>query len=206
MNLLAIKILGFANLLRREHISFMETSSSDHVNSENLHREMQLRRENESSLDVPEVGRDSSEKVTKAPDPIQLSGSLAEEKTLENQTQSPQPGIPMESVDNVDDAGLDSTRAPDWEVVKPTELPPEPGPSQFHNDRFWDERSLDRELEDKDLQQELIEREAEAFNVAAERGEDFSRPNSNEILDPYYRSGSDPSDPPSAGHSLDSFI
>jgi hypothetical protein len=184
----------------------METSSSDHVNSENLHREMQLRRETESSLDVPEVGRDSSERVTKTPDPIQLSGSLAEEKTLENQTQSPQPGIPMESVDNVDDAGLDSTRAPDWEVVKPTELPAEPGPSQFHNDRFWDERSLDRELEDKDLQQELIDREAEDFNVAAERGEDFSRPNSNEVLDPYYRSGSDPSDPPSAGHSLDSFI
>jgi hypothetical protein len=184
----------------------METSSSDHVNSENLHREMQLRRETESSLDVPEVGRDSSERVTKTPDPIQLSGSLAEEKTLENQTQSPQPGIPMESVDNVDDAGLDSTRAPDWEVVKPTELPTEPGPSQFHNDRFWDERSLDRELEDKDLQQELIDREVEDFNIAAERGEDFSRPNSNEILDPYYRSGSDPSDPPSAGHSLDSFI
>jgi hypothetical protein len=184
----------------------METSSSDHVNSENLHREMQLRRETESSLDVPEVGRDSSERVTKTPDPIQLSGSLAEEKTLENQTQSPQPGIPMESVDNVDDAGLDSTRAPDWEVVKPTELPTEPGPSQFHNDRFGDERSLDRELEDKDLQQELIDREAEDFNIAAERGEDFSRPNSNEILDPYYRSGSDPSDPPSTGHSLDSFI
>ena len=184
----------------------METSSSDHVNSENLHREMQLRRENESPLDVPEVGQDSSERVTKTPDPIHLSGSLAEEKTLENQTQSPHPGIPMESVDNVDAAGLDSTRAPDWEVVTPTELPNEPGPSQFHNDRFWDERSLDRELEDKDLQQELIDREAEDFNVAAERGEDFSRPNSNEVLDPYYRSGSDPSDPPSAGHSLDSFI
>ena len=61
----------------------METSSRDHINSENLHREMQLRRENESSLEVPEVGQDSSEKVTKAPDPIQLSGSLAEDKTLE---------------------------------------------------------------------------------------------------------------------------
>ena len=53
---------------------------------------------------------------------------------------------------------------------------------------------------------ELIEKEKESFNRAAERGEDFSRPNSNEVLDPYYQSGSDPSEPPSAGHSLDSFI
>ena len=90
----------------------METSSSDHVNSENLHREMQLRRENESSLEVPEVGNESSEKVTKAPDPIHLSGSLAQDETLEQQTQTSHPGIPLESVDNVDDAGLDSTRKP----------------------------------------------------------------------------------------------
>jgi hypothetical protein len=65
---------------------------------------------------------------------------------------------------------------------------------------------LDRKTQDKDLQDELIEKEKESFNRAAERGEDFSRPNSNEILDPYYQSGSDPSEPPSAGHSLDSFI
>ncbi len=184
----------------------MESSFSNHVSAENLHREMQLRRENESNLELPDVGKDSSEKVTKSPEPIQLSGSLAQDKTLEEQLQASQPGIPLESVDNIDDAGIDSTRKPDWEVVKPTELPPEPGPSQFHNDKFWDERSLDRELQEKDLQQEMIEREAENFNVAAERGEDFSRSNSNEILDPYYKSGSDPSEPPSAGHSLDSFI
>jgi hypothetical protein len=65
---------------------------------------------------------------------------------------------------------------------------------------------LDRELQDKDLQEEMIQKELESFNTAAERGEDFSRYNSNEVLDPYYQSGSDPSDPPSAGHSLDSFI
>lgn len=196
----------FANHSARDQIIRMETSSSDHIANENLHREMQLRRENESPLDVPEVGQESSEKVTKVSDPIQLSGSLAEDGTLEQQTQTPHPGIPLESVDNIDDAGLDSTRSPDWEVVKPTELPNEPGPSQHHNDRYWDERSLDRELEEKDLQQEMIDREAEDFNVAAERGEDFSRPNSNKLLDPYYVSGSDPSEPPSAGHSLDSFI
>ena len=184
----------------------MESSFDSQLSSENLHREMQLRRENESSLEIPNVGQDSSEKVTKVPDPIHLSGSLAQDETLEQQFQTPQPGIPLESVDNVDDAGLDSTREPDWEVVKPTQLPPEPGPSQFHNDKFWDERSLERELEEKDLQEQMIERETKDFNTAAERGEDFSRPNSNEILDPYYQSGSDPSEPPSSGHSLDSFI
>ena len=141
----------------------MESSFDSHVSSENLHREMQLRRENESSLEIPNVGQDSSEKVTKVPDPIHLSGSLAQDETLEQQFQTPQPGIPLESVDNVDDAGLDSTREPDWEVVKPTQLPPEPGPSQFHNDKFWDERSLERELEEKDLQEEMIERETKTL-------------------------------------------
>jgi len=184
----------------------MESSINDHISTENLHREMQLRRENESTLDVPEVGEESSEKVTKSPEPIVLSGSFLNDQPLQEQANNQQPGLPSESVDNVDDAGIDPTRTPDWEVVKPTELPDEPGPSQFHNDRYWDERSLDRELQNKDLQDELIEKEKESFNRAAERGEDFSRPNSNEVLDPYYQSGSDPSEPPSAGHSLDSFI
>jgi len=184
----------------------MESSINDHISTENLPREMQLRRENESTLEVPEVGNESSEKVTKSPEPIVLSGSFLNDKTLEDQSHTQQPGLPPESVDNVDDAGIDPTRTPDWEVVKPTELPDEPGPSQFHNDRYWDERSLEKEIQDKDLQEELIEKEKESFNRAAERGEDFSRSNSNEILDPYYQSGSDPSEPPSAGHSLDSFI
>ena len=43
----------------------MESSFESQVSSENLHREMQLRRENESSLEIPNVGQDSSEKVTK---------------------------------------------------------------------------------------------------------------------------------------------
>jgi hypothetical protein len=65
---------------------------------------------------------------------------------------------------------------------------------------------LDEDLQKKDLQQELIDQEVKAFNRAAERGEDFSRPYRNEVMDPYYQSGSDPSEPPSAGNSLDSFI
>ena len=65
---------------------------------------------------------------------------------------------------------------------------------------------MDRELEDKDLQEELIREETEEFDQAAEIAEDFSRPYNNEVLDPYYRSGSQSSNPPSAGNSLDSFV
>ena len=183
----------------------MESSINDNV-SESVHREMQLNREDQPDHEVPETGQESSQKVTKSPEPIELAGSLLQEKTLANQIQAPQPGEPMESVDNVVDPGIDSTREPDWEVVKPTQLPPEPGPSQFHNDRYWEERSLDRELQEKDLQDELIREEMESFDQAAEPAKDPSRSNSNEVLDPYYRSGSDSSDPPSAGNSLDSFV
>ena len=65
---------------------------------------------------------------------------------------------------------------------------------------------MDRELQEKDLQDEMIRRETEDFDRAAETAEDFSRSNSNEVLDPYYQSGSDSSNPPSAGNSLDSFV
>ena len=186
----------------------MDSPSYDGINksSDSIHREMQFAKEDKSDLEVPEVGVDSSLRVTKSPEPIELSGALANDKTLAEQMQHPVPGDPMESVDNVDDAGIDSTRNPDWAVVEPTRLPAEPQPSQFHNDRYWEERSLDRELQEKDLQEEMIRRESEDFERAAERGEDFSRYNSNEVLDPYYQSGSDSSDPPSGGNSLDSFI
>ena len=186
----------------------MESSMNEGLSklSEGAYREMQLKKDNEAGHEVPEVARDSSQKVTKSPEPIQLSGSFAGDKTLAEQTQSLPPGDPMESVDNVDDAGIDPTKDPDWAVVKDDRLPPQPGPSQFHNDRYWEERSLDRELQDKDLQEEMIRRETEEFSKAAEGAEDFGRSNSNELLDPYYQTGSDSSDPPSAGNSLDSFI
>jgi hypothetical protein len=174
--------------------------------SDNVHRELQFAREDKSDLEVPEVGQDSSQKISKSAEPIELSGSLANDKTLAKQTHCPLPGDPMESVDNVDDAGIDCTREPDWEVVEPTQLPPEPKPNQFHNDRYWEERSLDRELQDKDLQDEMIRRKTEDFDRAAEAAEDFSRSNSNDVLDPYYQSGSDSSNPPSGGNSLDSFV
>ena len=50
------------------------------------------------------------------------------------------------------------------------------------------------------------EEETEEFNQSAEMAEDPSRPFQNEVLDPYYQTGSHPSTPPSAGHSLDSFV
>ena len=63
-----------------------------------------------------------------------------------------------------------------------------------------------RTCKEKEIHQEIIDEEVKEFNRAARAGEDFSRPFRNDVLDPYYQSGSDPSEPPSAGHSLDSFI
>ena len=186
----------------------MEVQNNDNSGNvlENARREAQLRNEDRSPVEVPELGHDSLNRVTKLPEAYDLSGSLSEHEQPADPSTCQQPGEPLESVDNVDDAGFDCTREPDWEVVKPTELPPEPGPSQFHNDRYWDERSLDRELEEKDLQEEIIRKDAEDFDKSAEFAEDPSRSFQNEVLDPYYQTGSHPSDPPSAGHSLDSFV
>ncbi len=186
----------------------MEVQNNDNSGNilENARREAQLRNEDRSPVEVPELGHDSLNRVTKLPEAYDLSGSLSEHEQPADPSTCQQPGEPLESVDNVDDAGIDCTREPDWEVVKPTELPPEPGPSQFHNDRYWDERSLDRELEEKDLQEEIIRKDAEDFDKSAEFAEDPSRSFQNEVLDPYYQTGSHPSDPPSAGHSLDSFV
>ena len=139
------------------------------------------------------------------PKPIELGGNLSSEDSLENQLQCPQAGNPLPSVDNLDDAGLDCTRKPDWEVVKPTQLPEEPGPSQFHNDKYWDERSLDEDLQRKEIHQEIIDEEVKEFNRAAELRR-FQQTISERCTRPPTTSGSDPSEPPSAGHSLDSFI
>ena len=103
------------------------------------------------------------------------------EDSLENQLQCPQAGNPLPSVDNLDDAGLDCTK-PDWEVVKPTQLPEEPGPSQFHNDKYWDERSLDEDLQKKEIHQEIIDEEVK--NSIDRQQEDFSRPFRNDASTP----------------------
>ena len=168
--------------------------------AEMARRDSQLRREDLPDNEVPDHGVESSRKVTKNPEPIELSGELASRAE-----DNPKPGIPLETVDNLEQSGLDSTRDPDWEVVGETQLPPEPTSGNLHKDTYWEERSEDRELQDVDLQEEMIREEMESFDQASEVAEDFSRPNNNELLDPYYRTGSHPSNPPSSGTSLDSF-
>ena len=69
--------------------------------------------------------------MTKLPEAYDLSGSLKDNEQPADPSTCQQPGEPIDSVDNIDDAGIDCTREPDWEVVKPTELPPEPGPANF---------------------------------------------------------------------------
>ena len=184
----------------------MEVSKNDVISfqMENANRELQLAREDQSTLDVPEVGQNSNDRVTKSPEPYDLSESFYDREGYDSHCEYP--GERPKSVDNIEDAGIDCTREPDWEVVKPSELPPVAEPGQYHNDRYWDERSLDRELQDKDVQQEMIQREVQDYERSAEIAEDFSRPFNNEVLDPYYRSGSHSSNPPSAGNSLDSFV
>ena len=186
----------------------MESSANPGISNLNeaSFKEIQLTRDDQSKLDVPNVAQDSSQKVTKMPKPIELGGNLSSEDSLENQLQCPQAGNPLPSVDNLDDAGLDCTRKPDWEVVKPTQLPEEPGPSQFHNDKYWDERSLDRKIEDEDLQEEMIRKEMEDFDRAARASDDPGRSFQNEVLDPYYGGGNPPSKQPGSKNSLDSFI
>ena len=184
----------------------MDITSSDNSSniSENLSREMQLSREDQSKLEVPEISNNPSQVVSKSSEAYELSGSLSEKDCTPSQCQ--QPGERAESVDNVDDAGLDGTREPDWEVVEPTELPHTPQPGEHHNDKYWDERSLDSELQNKDLQEEIIREEYLEFDQSTEIAKDPSRSYQNDVLDPYYQSGSDSSNPPSAGNSLDSFV
>jgi hypothetical protein len=180
----------------------MNSSSSSDVQAaaEMTRRDMQLSRDDQSGHEVPENAQDSSEKVTKSSEPIEVTGELASQVA-----DNPHPGLPLETVDNVEQSGLDSTRDPDWQVLGESALPSQPKSGELHKEEYWEERSEDRDLQDEDLQEKIIREESESFDQAAESAEDISRPNTNEVLDPYYRSGSHPSDPPSAGTSLDSF-
>jgi len=99
----------------------MEVQNNDSLGSlsENARREAQLKNEDQPAAEVPEIGQDSLNRVTKLPEAYDLSGSLSEEN--QNPSTCQQPGEVPESVDNIDDAGIDCTREPDWEVVKPIE-------------------------------------------------------------------------------------
>lgn len=187
----------------------MEANSTDGITPamEQKFRELNLEKANQSAVEVPKMGNESSVKVTKSADDLDLGGSLKDQTPPKLMDQNcGKPGEPPPSVDTVDDPGIDCTREPDWQVVKPDNLPEKPEPTQVHNDKYWDERSLDRELEEVDLQEEMIRRELEDFDRAARAGDDPGRPFQNEVLDPYYGGGNPPSEQPGSNNSLDSFI
>jgi len=187
----------------------MESSPNEGISptTEQKYRELSLERENQIAAEVPQLGRESSVKVTKMSEDLDLGGSLKEhDRTAAGLESCSKPGEPTPSVDHIDDTGIDCTKDPDWKVVQDEPLLEKPQPHQVHNDKYWDERSLDRLANEKDLQEEMIRRESEDFDRAAHRSDDASRPFRNEVLDPYYGGGSPPSEPPSSSNSLDSFV
>ncbi|MEL0098668.1 MAG: hypothetical protein VW907_03845 [Opitutae bacterium] len=187
----------------------MESNASEGISPamEQKFRELNLEKANQHPAEVPKTGNESSVKVTKSEEDLDLGGSLKDQqKPLSMDENCGKPGEPPPSVDIVDDTGIDCTREPDWQVVKSDHLPEKPEPTQVHNDKYWDERSIDRELQSKDLQDEMIRREMEDFDRAARAGDDPGRSFQNEVLDPYYGGGNPPSEPPGSNNSLDSFI
>ena len=158
---------------------------------EQKYRELNMERDNQPSAEVPEMGRDSSVKVTKLNEDLDLGGSLKENSDqATDMANCNMPGPPPTSVDNSDNPGIDCTKDPDWKVVQDEPLPEKPKPHQVHNDKYWDERSLDHFVAEKDLQEEMIRREKDDFDRAAHRADDAGRPFRNEVLDPYYGGGS----------------
>ena len=104
----------------------------------------------------------------------------------------PQPGVPPPSVDNTEEAGVDCTREPHWEVVESKNLPEDPQPSDIHNDKYWDERSLDSEIREEDYQETLLNDNRKVNERSNEEIDEYGRPYQNEVLDPYYQSTVDP--------------
>ena len=187
----------------------MEPNTTEGISPsiEQKFREINLEKANQQPAEVPKTGNESSVKVTKSEDDLDLGGSFKDQanaKPLDDHCEKP--GEPAQSVDNVDDTGIDCSRDPDWRVVESDNLPEKPNPTQVHNDKYWDERSLDSKLEDQDLQEEMIRREMEDFDRAARSSDDPGRSFQNEVLDPYYGGGNPPSEPPASKNSLDSFI
>ena len=164
-------------------------------------RESELRGDERPGNEVPENAEESSVKVTRSAEAAESTEEFPEaEPSAETLA-----GVPTETVDVLEQAGEDGTRNPDWQVVESEESSgEEPKEDELHKDEHWEERGHDRELQEEDLQEEAIREELESYDKAAEYGEG-ARSNSNALLDPYYESDNQPSDPPSAGRSLDSF-
>ena len=161
------------------------------IQNQNTHRELQNHEESNRQLEVPAVGQDDLKRVTKTSEPFDLSDSLRDDSSNENQQQCGKPGIPLPSVDNFDKTGIDCTRDPNWEVISNDTLDEEPTPENVHNDMYWDERSLSRQVSERDLQDELIEENQSDSIQHTLDADEFSRPYLNETLNPYYNSAVD---------------
>lgn len=161
------------------------------IQNQNTQREIQNHEESNRQLEVPAVGQDDLNRVTKTSEPFDLSESLRDDSRNENQEQCGKPGIPLPSVDNTDEAGIDCTREPNWEVISNDTLEEEPTPENVHNDMYWDERSLSRQTSERDLQDELIEEDQSESMQHTLEADEFSRPYRNETLNPYYNSATD---------------
>jgi len=183
----------------------IHTENSANI-AENKFREQSISSNEKSSSAVPEVGNQSSVKITKHGDDLDLGGSFQQNTNGKSPEICAKPGEPAPSVDNLDDAGIDCTRDPDWKVVKSENFAETPQPSQVHNDKYWDERSLDTQLQKEDLQEKYIREEIESFEQAVNISQDEGRSFQNEVLDPYHAGGRPPSEPSSGSNSLDSFV
>ena len=132
---------------------------------EQKHRELNLEKANMQAAEIPKTGNQTSIKVTKSEDDLDLGGSLKDQKKpLSMDEHCGKPGE-LSQWDIVDDTGIDCTREPDWQVVKSDNLPEKPEPNQVHNDKYWDERSLDQQLEERPAE-EMIRKEMEDFDRA----------------------------------------
>ena len=71
-------------------------------------------------------------------------------------------------------------------------MPENPKPSDVHNDKYWDERSLDSEIREEDYQESLLNDNRKVNERNNEEIDEYGRPYQNEVLDPYYQSTVDP--------------
>ena len=172
----------------------MDVQNKDSIGiTSDIHsRQVHLNQMDTNHLEVPKVGEDNLNRVTQSSEPYNFSKSSSEENNHQPYQHCEKPGVPIPSVDNTDDAGVDCTREPDWQVVRENDLHDHPKPEQVHNDRYWDERSLDREISDQDHQTKLLYDEQYISDRARNEIDEYGRPFKNEVLDPYYQSTIDP--------------
>ena len=160
--------------------------------SENLLRQERLKG-NSSGIDVPKTGEDNLNRVTQSSETYDFSEMPKKNNPTLPYSECQQPGVTPPSVDNIEEAGVDCTREPHWEVIEHKNLPENPEPTEIHNDKYWDERSLDSEIRQEDYQDSLLNENSEINRRNNEEIDEYGRPFQNEVLDPYYQSTVDPS-------------